>query len=134
MYKKRRNFWRIFFLTRDISQRPFSTFFSFFLRGSVVPFPAGFCYRQLAMLLRLLGTTIITIPTLSLEHLHRSLPAYLVLHSLFTEVYLYVPFSELQNFPHFSSFRVQAPSPTGSTGSGRSRPSRCRTIPTAGRA
>jgi hypothetical protein len=34
----------------------------FFLRGSVVPFPAGFSYRQVAILLRLLGTTIIISP------------------------------------------------------------------------
>jgi hypothetical protein len=43
---------------------------TFFLRGSVVPFPAGFCYRQVAKLLCLLGTTIIISPTLSLERLH----------------------------------------------------------------
>jgi hypothetical protein len=32
----------------------------FFLRGLVIPFPVGFCYRQIAILLRLLGITIIT--------------------------------------------------------------------------
>jgi hypothetical protein len=33
-----------------------------FLRGSVVPFHAGFCYRQVAILLCLLGTTIVISP------------------------------------------------------------------------
>jgi hypothetical protein len=43
-----------------------------FLRGSVTPFPAGFCCRQVAiMLLRLLGITMI----ISLEHLILSLPS-----------------------------------------------------------
>jgi hypothetical protein len=33
-----------------------------FLRGSVMPFPIGFCYRQVAILLFLLGITIIISP------------------------------------------------------------------------
>jgi hypothetical protein len=34
----------------------------FFLRGSVIPFPVGFCYRQVAVLLWLLGITVIISP------------------------------------------------------------------------
>jgi hypothetical protein len=34
----------------------------FFLRGSVILFPIGFCYRQAAILLCLLGITIIISP------------------------------------------------------------------------
>jgi hypothetical protein len=34
----------------------------FFLRGSVIPFPVGFCYRQVAILFLLLGITIIISP------------------------------------------------------------------------
>jgi hypothetical protein len=35
----------------------------FFLRGSmIIPFPVGFCYRQAAILLQLLGITIIISP------------------------------------------------------------------------
>jgi hypothetical protein len=37
-------------------------FFLLFLRGSVIPFPIGFCYRQVAILPRLLGITIIISP------------------------------------------------------------------------
>jgi hypothetical protein len=36
----------------------------------VIPFPVGFCYRQVAILPRLLGITIIISPTFSLEHLN----------------------------------------------------------------
>jgi hypothetical protein len=39
--------------------------FFFYLRGSVIPFIVGFCYRQVAIVLRLLG--IIIIITRSLE-------------------------------------------------------------------
>jgi hypothetical protein len=35
---------------------------SCFLRGSVIPFPIGFSYRQVAILLWLLGITIIISP------------------------------------------------------------------------
>jgi hypothetical protein len=63
-----------------------------FLRRSVVPFPAGFCYRQAAILLRLLGTTVIVYPPYNyIEHLNLSLTAYLVLHSLVTQTYPNVP-------------------------------------------
>jgi hypothetical protein len=37
-------------------------FVCFFLRGSVIPFPKGICYRQVAILLQLLGITVIISP------------------------------------------------------------------------
>jgi hypothetical protein len=37
-------------------------FYPFFLRGSVIPFPIGFCYRQVATLLHLLSITILSPP------------------------------------------------------------------------
>jgi hypothetical protein len=43
-------------------QQPQKRFHFFSLRGSVIPFPIGFCYRQVAILLWLLGTTIIISP------------------------------------------------------------------------
>jgi hypothetical protein len=48
MYKKRRNFWRIFFLTRDISQRPFSTFFFFFSTGISGTVPRRFLLQTVS--------------------------------------------------------------------------------------
>jgi hypothetical protein len=35
---------------------------SFILQGSVIPFPVGFCYREVIILLRFLGITIIISP------------------------------------------------------------------------
>jgi hypothetical protein len=69
--------------------QPKIVFFSTGISGTV---PRGFCYRQVAVLC----TTPTRhhyhhFPTLSLEHLHLSLPAYLVLYSLLTEAYLNVP-------------------------------------------
>jgi hypothetical protein len=34
----------------------------FFLRGSVIPFPIGFCYKHVAILLQLLGIAVIISP------------------------------------------------------------------------
>jgi hypothetical protein len=54
---------------------------TFFLRGSVIPFPVGVWYRQEAILLKLLGITfIITPPYYYIEQLS----LYLALHSLLT--------------------------------------------------
>jgi hypothetical protein len=39
-------------------------FYYFFLRGSAIPFPVGFCYRQVAILLWLQGITVIISPHL----------------------------------------------------------------------
>jgi hypothetical protein len=45
----------------DVRMRFGPQFFFIFLRGSVIPFPVGFCYRQVAILLKLLGSTVIDI-------------------------------------------------------------------------
>jgi hypothetical protein len=42
---------------------------SFILRGSVTPFPVGFCYRQVAILLRLLGHHYRHFPTTHIQSL-----------------------------------------------------------------
>jgi hypothetical protein len=45
----------------------FEHFFQIFIFFSAIPFPIGFCYRQVAILLRLLGITVIISP-----HHHKS--------------------------------------------------------------
>jgi hypothetical protein len=63
----------------------------FFLLGSVVPFPSGFCYRQAAILLCPLGTNIILFPPYQQNtYIHLSLPDYLVLHSLLKPTSMYL--------------------------------------------
>jgi hypothetical protein len=51
--------------------------FVFFLRGSAIPLPVDCCYRQEAILLRLLGITVIISPTVSL---HRTPEPTMIIH------------------------------------------------------